>query len=229
MQRDLEGLTIVVTGGAGALGGAVVQELAEAGASIVVPAIDDGPADRVAGVRYVPRVNLADEAAVDALYAGLPTLWASVHVAGGFTWKKIEDTDLAALQSQWTINAVTAFLCSRAAVAKIRASGKQGGRIVNTVARSVAQPTAGISAYAMSKGAVVALTTQLAVELRDEGITVNAVAPGLIDTPTNRRDMPDADFSRWTKPAEIARVIHALVAPGLGVTSGAIVPVHGLS
>ena len=97
------------------------------------------------------------------------------------------------------------------------------------IAHATHLPTAGISAYAMSKGAVVALTTQLAVELRDEGITVNAIAPGLIDTPTNRRDMPDADFSRWTKPAEIARVIHALVSPGLGVTSGAIVPVHGLS
>ncbi|WAS94358.1 SDR family NAD(P)-dependent oxidoreductase [Nannocystis punicea] len=229
MQRDLEGLTIVVTGGAGALGGAVVQELADAGAAVVVPAIDDGPAERVAGVRYVPRVDLSQEAAVAAVYDALPSLWASVHVAGGFTWAKVEDTTLATLQGQWTLNAVTAFLCSRAAVAKIRATGKQGGRIVNTVARAVAQPAAGLSAYTMSKAAVAALTAQLAEELRQEGITVNAIAPGLIDTPVNRRDMPDADFSRWTKPAEIARTIHALVSPGLGVTSGAIVPVYGRS
>ncbi|MDC0718256.1 SDR family NAD(P)-dependent oxidoreductase [Nannocystis bainbridge] len=229
MQRDLEGLTIVVTGGAGALGGAVVQELADAGANVVVPAIDDGPGERVGGVRYVPRVDLSQEAAVAGFYGELPALWASVHLAGGFTWAKLADTDLATVQGQWTLNAVTAFLCSRAAVAKIRASGGQGGRIVNTVARAVSQPAAGLSAYAMAKGAIAALTGQLAEELREEGITVNAIAPGLIDTPINRKSMPDADFSRWTKPTEIARTVHALVSPGLGVTSGAIVPVYGRS
>lgn len=229
MQRDLEGLTIVVTGGAGALGGAVVQELVDAGAAVVVPAIDDGPADPVAGARYVPRVDLSQEAAVAALYLELPSLWASVHLAGGFVWSKIEDTTPAMVQAQWSLNAMTAFLCCRAAVAKIRATGKGGGRIVNTVARAVAQPAAGVSAYSMSKAAVAALTTQLAEELRDEGISVNAIAPGLIDTPANRKSMPDADVSRWTKPAEIARTVHALVSPGLSVTSGAVVPVYGRS
>ncbi|MBZ5707939.1 SDR family NAD(P)-dependent oxidoreductase [Nannocystis pusilla] len=229
MQRDLEGLTIVVTGGAGALGGAVVQELVDAGAAVVVPAIDDGPADPVAGARYLPRVDLSQETAVEAVYAGLPSLWASVHLAGGFTWAKVEDTTLAMVQAQWTLNAVTAFLCSRAAVAKIRATGKSGGRIVNTVARAVAQPAAGVAAYTMSKAAVAGLTAQMAEELRDEGINVNAIAPGLIDTPANRKAMPDADTSRWTKPAEIARTVHALVSPALSVTSGAIVPVYGRS
>ncbi|MCY1061355.1 SDR family NAD(P)-dependent oxidoreductase [Nannocystis sp. SCPEA4] len=229
MQRDLEGLTIVVTGGAGALGGAVVQELVDAGAAVVVPAIDAGPAEPVAGVRYLPRVDLSQETAVEAVYAGLPSLWASVHLAGGFTWAKVEDTTLATVQAQWTLNAVTAFLCSRAAVAKIRATGKQGGRIVNTVARAVLQPAAGLAAYTMAKAAVAALTAQMAEELRDEGINVNAIAPGLIDTPANRKAMPDADPSRWTKPAEIARTVHALVSPALSVTSGAIVPVYGRS
>lgn len=229
MQRDLEGLTIVVTGGAGALGGAVVQELVDAGAAVVVPAIDTGPAEPVAGVRYLPRVDLSQETAVEAVYAGLPSLWASVHLAGGFTWAKVEDTTLATVQAQWTLNAVTAFLCSRAAVAKIRATGKQGGRIVNTVARAVLQPAAGLAAYTMAKAAVAALTAQMAEELRDEGINVNAIAPGLIDTPANRKAMPDADPSRWTKPAEIARTVHALVSPALSVTSGAIVPVYGRS
>jgi len=229
MQRDLEGLTIVVTGGAGALGGAVVQELVDAGAAVVVPAIDDGPSEPVAGARYVPRIDLSQETAVAALYLELPSLWASVHLAGGFVWSKLEDTTLAMVQAQWTLNTATAFLCCRAAVAKIRATGKQGGRLVNTVARAVAQPSAGLSAYAMAKGAVAALTTQLAEELRDEGISVNAIAPGLIDTPANRKSMPDADASRWTKPTEIARTIHALVSPALSVTSGAVVPVYGRS
>lgn len=229
MQRDLEGLTIVVTGGAGALGGAVVQELVDAGATVVVPAIDDGPADPVAGARYVPRVDLTQETSVAKVYAELPSLWASVHLAGGFVWAKVEDTTLAVARGQWELNAATAFLCCRAAVQKIRATGKGGGRLVNVVARGVSQPAAGLTAYAMAKGAVAALTATLGEELREEGISVNAVAPGIIDTPANRKGMPDADASRWTKPAEIARTIHALVSPGLSVTTGAVVPVYGRS
>lgn len=229
MQRDLEGLTIVVTGGAGALGGAVVHELVGAGAAVVVPTVDDGPAHPVAGARYVPRVDLSQETDVVRVYAELPSLWGSVHLAGGFVWAKVEDTTLAMVRAQWELNAVTAFLCSRAAVAKIRASKGEGGRIVNVVSRAVAQPAAGVTAYAMSKAAVASLTTTLGEELRDENILVNAIAPGIIDTPTNRRDMPDADPTRWTKPAEIARTIHALVSPAVSVTTGAIIPVYGRS
>ena len=228
MQRDLEGRSIVVTGGAGALGGAVVEELAAAGAAIVVPCIDDGPRERVAGVRYVPRVDLSQETSVSELYAGLPSLWASVHLAGGFTWAKIEDTTVELARAQWTTNAITCLICSRAAVAKIRAGGG-GGRLVNVTSRVVTQPAAGMAAYVMAKAAVSALTTTLAEELRDEGILVNAIAPGIIDTPANRAAMPDADHARWPKPAELARMIHVLVSPAASATSGAIVPVYGRS
>src|SRR5690606_35691987 len=110
MQRDLEGLTLVVTGGAGALGGAVVHELTAAGGAVVVPCIDDGPASPVPGARYVRRVDLSQEAAVDAFYEQLPSLWASVHLAGGFTWAKLEDTTLAVAAHQWTMNAVTCLI-----------------------------------------------------------------------------------------------------------------------
>ncbi|HEY8375428.1 MAG TPA: SDR family NAD(P)-dependent oxidoreductase [Nannocystis sp.] len=228
MQRDLEGLHIIVTGGAGALGGAVVAELAAAGASIVVPCIDDGPSERVDGVRYVPRVDLAQETAVRALYDALPSLWGSVHLAGGFQWAKIEDTTAELARAQWTMNALTCLLCSAAAVKKIRASGR-GGRIVNVTSRAVTQPAAGMTSYAMSKAAVSALTTTLAEELREEAILVNAIAPGIIDTPANRAAMPKADHDRWPKPAELARVIHTLVSPATSATSGAIVPVYGRS
>lgn len=229
MQRDLEGLTLVVTGGAGALGGAVVQELTAAGATVVVPCIDDGPATQVPGARYVPRIDLSQESVVNGFYEALPSLWASVHLAGGFTWAKIEATTLAVAQGQWTMNAVTCLVCSRAAVAKIRASGTSGGRIVNVTARGAIVPTPGLTAYAMSKAAVTALTQTLAEELRDESILVNAIAPGIIDTPANRSSMPDADHTRWTRPVEIARTIHALVSPDISATSGAVVPVYGRS
>lgn len=228
MQRDLEGLHIIVTGGAGALGGAVVTELAAAGAAIVVPCIDDGPADRVAGVRYVPRVDLSQETAVSAVYGELPSLWASVHLAGGFTWAKIEDTTAELARAQWTMNALTCLVCSTAAVAKIRAGGR-GGRIVNVTSRVVTQPAVGMASYVMSKAAVSALTTTLAEELREDGILVNAIAPGIIDTPANRAAMPGVDHARWPKPAELAQMVHVLVSPATSVTSGAIVPVYGRS
>ena len=229
MTHDLRGLSIVVTGGAGALGHAVVTELAEAGAHVVVPTVDDGPgAHAVEGVRYVPRVDLADELVVSTLYHSLNNLWASVHLAGGFTWAKLEDTTVDAVRGQWTINALTCFLCSRAAVTKIRAGGL-GGRIVNVTSRGALQPATGMTAYAMSKAAVTSLTTTLAEELRDEGILVNAIAPGIIDTPANRASMPTADHARWPKPNQLARVIHHLVSPDMTVTSGAVVPVYGRS
>lgn len=229
MQRDLEGLSIVVTGGAGALGGAVVEELAAAGAAVVVPCIDDGPDERVAGVRYLPRVDLSQESSVTAVYAGLPSLWASVHLAGGFAWARLEDTTVELARAQWTTNAVTCLVCSRAAVAKIRAGGGGGGRLVNVTSRVVTQPAVGMAGYVMAKAAVSALTTTLAEELRDEGILVNAIAPGIIDTPANRAAMPQVDHSRWPRPVELARVIHTLVSPATSATSGAIVPVYGRS
>lgn len=228
MQRDLEGLSIVVTGGAGALGGAVVAELAAAGAALVVPCIDDGPAERVAGVRYVPRVDLSQEPSVAAVYSGLPSLWASVHLAGGFAWAKLEDTTVELARAQWATNALTCLVCSRAAVAKLRAGGR-GGRLVNVSSRVVTQPAAGMAGYVMAKAAVSALTTTLAEELRDEGILVNAIAPGIIDTPANRAAMPQVDHSRWPQPAELARMIHVLVSPATSATTGAIVPVYGRS
>ena len=206
-----------------------MHELTRAGGAVVVPCIDDGPASPVPGARYVPRVDLSQEPAVNAFYEELPALWASVHLAGGFTWARLEDTTLAVAQQQWTMNAVTCLICSRAAVAKIRATGTSGGRLVNVTARAAGQPTAGLAAYAMSKAAVTALTMTLADELREASILVNAIAPGIIDTPANRQSMPDADPTRWTQPAEIARMIHTLVAPGTSATSGAIVPVYGRS
>lgn len=227
--RDLSGLHLVVTGGAGALGGAVVSHLVEAGATLHVPCVDDGPGGHaIAGVQYTPRIDLTDETAVRGYYADLPALWGSVHLAGGFVWATIDDTSADVARAQWSQNALTALLCSREAARKLRAGGR-GGRIVNVTSRAVAVPGAGVTAYAMSKAAVSALTTTLAEELRDERILVNAVAPGIIDTPANRKAMPQADHDRWPAPAELAQAIAFLVSPANTATSGAIVPVYGRS
>jgi NAD(P)-dependent dehydrogenase (short-subunit alcohol dehydrogenase family) len=208
----MQGRQIVVTGGKGALGGAVVAWLEARGAVVHVPDI--------------ATVDLSNEAQATAYYAELPPLWASIQLAGGFAMAPIAETSLADFEKQWRINAVTCFLACREAVRQIRRAGG-GGRIVNVASRPVVTPVAGMTAYVASKASVAAMTRALAVELVGEGILVNAVLPSIIDTPANRAGMPDADHAAWPKPAEIAAAIGFLASPENALTSGALVPVYG--
>jgi len=225
----MEGRQVVVTGGAGALGRAVVQAFVDAGAAVHVPVRGRAPVDGVAGVRYVPGIDLTDEKAVATFYAGLPgALWASVHVAGGFAMAGITETTLADLRAQLDMNLTSAFLCCREAVRRFRL-GSRGGRLVNVASRAALQVAGGKTGYTLSKAGVVALTQALADELAGEGILVNAVAPGTIDTAANRAAMPGADAGRFVPPDEIASVILWLASPDNRVGSGAVLPVYGRS
>jgi len=219
----LEGKQIVVTGGTGALGAAVVEAFRDAGATCYLPVRDSKPTSQ-ASVKVVPGVDLSSETAVRGFYAGLPPIWASVHLAGGFAASPLLETSLDDLRRMLDLNLVTAFLCCREAVRKM---GGSGGRIVNTVARAALEPPGGMSAYVASKAALVAVTQSLAKELQPAGILVNAVAPSLIDTPANRAAMPGAAHDRWPKPAEIAAAILWIASPVNRLTSGAVVPVYG--
>ena len=128
-------------------------------------------------VHVVAGVNLTDEAAVTSFYSGLPGLWASVHSAGGFAMSPAAQTPLAEFRQMIDTNAVTCFLCCREAIRRIRATGNDGGRIVNVAARPALVPTGGLAAYAASKAAVAGLTLSLAEELAGDRIWVNAVRP----------------------------------------------------
>jgi NAD(P)-dependent dehydrogenase (short-subunit alcohol dehydrogenase family) len=224
---------VVVTGGTGALGIAVVGALLESGATCHVPYIHTGEAERYphrghARVTLVADADLADEAAVARLYAGVPKLWASIHLAGGFAYAPIADTSVATLRHQVEMNFISCFLCCRAAVAAM-AQAADGGRIVNVAARPALEGRAGanMTAYAASKAAVATLTMALAEEVAGRNILVNAVAPSILDTPTNRKDMPKADHAAWPKVEEVARTIRFLASPDNKVTRGGIVPVYG--
>lgn len=226
---------VVVTGGTGALGTAVVGALVEAGAVCHVPYIHAAEANRF-GLRSHPRVKLigpvelTDETAVTRLYDGVPRLWASIHLAGGFAMAAVVNTTKGDLLKQVEMNLVTAFLCCRAAVnAMIRAKG--GGRIVNVAARPALEwrTGAGMAAYTASKAAVAALTVALAEEVAKEDILVNAIAPSIMDTPANRAAMPNADYAQWPKVDEVAATILFLASPENKVTRGGIVPVYGKS
>jgi len=220
---------VVITGGSGGLGGAVVDAFASAGAICHLPqrGRDSSGAGRER-VQVIAGVDLTSEAAVASLYAELPPLWASIHLAGGFTPSAIVETSLQTLRSQLDINLTTAFLCCREAIRNMRkGSAGKGGRIVNVSSRVALVPSGGAIAYAASKAAVVALTQSLAEEVKAELIWVNAIAPSIIDTPANRAAMSKANYERWTKPAQIASAILWLASTENQLTTGAVLPVYG--
>jgi NAD(P)-dependent dehydrogenase (short-subunit alcohol dehydrogenase family) len=232
---DFANRHVIVTGGTGGLGTAVVGALVSAGAACHVPYIQAVEAERFPfrdhpQVALVADIELSNEAAVAKLYAGVPELWASIHLAGGFAMAPIGGTTKAALTGQVEMNFVTAFLCCQAAVAAMTRTGA-GGRIVNVAARPALEwrTGAGMVAYAATKAAVGALTVALAEEVAKDGVLVNAVAPSIMDTPANRAAMPKADYAAWPKVEEGAATILFLASPENKVTRGSIVPVYGKS
>jgi NAD(P)-dependent dehydrogenase (short-subunit alcohol dehydrogenase family) len=224
---------VIVTGGTGALGTAMVGALIEAGAICHVPYIHQGEAERFrwrdhAQVKLIADIELTDEAAVARFYDGVPNLWASIHLAGGFAMAPIGETTKADVIQQIGMNFLTAFLCCRAAVTAMMRIGA-GGRIVNVATRPALEwrAGAGMVAYTASKSAVAALTVALAEEVVQSDILVNAVAPSTMDTPANRRAMPKADHTAWPKVEDVAMTILFLASPENRVTRGAVVPVYG--
>ncbi len=207
---DFRDRHVVITGGAGALGTAVVAALIEAGAMCHVPCCDEAEAKRFRlrdrkQVALTVTGNLADEAAITRLYQGIPSLWASIHIAGGFAAAALREADVATIRQQIDMNFLSCILCCRAAVKAMTA----GGRIVNVSARAGLEwrSGAGMTAYTASKAAVAALTVALAEEVAKDGILVNAVAPSIMDTAANRQAMPKADHALWPKVEEVAATI----------------------
>jgi NAD(P)-dependent dehydrogenase (short-subunit alcohol dehydrogenase family) len=235
-----QGANVVVTGGTGALGTAVVGALRAAGAvchvtNMVAAELENYPHRNDPGVHITRGLDLADEAAVRRFYASLPPLWGSIHLAGGFAMSPVAETSAVAFADQFQMNALSSFLCSAAAIRAIRSrnepgpGGAKGGRIVNVAARPGLEPRlgSGMVAYATAKAAVAAMTEALAQETSGEEIWINAVAPSVLDTPANRKAMPDADHSTWVAPSAVAELITFLASPDNKVTRGAVIPVYG--
>ncbi|MGB8332345.1 MAG: SDR family NAD(P)-dependent oxidoreductase [Polyangiales bacterium] len=228
---DFSGRGAVVTGGTGALGRAVVGRLLAAGATVHVPVyaskeLEGFPYRDHDAVKLHEGLDLSVEADVARLFGATRSLYASVHLAGGFAMGAIASTSLEVWEHMLRINATTCFLCCREAV---KAIDRREGRIVNVAAKPVLVPAGQMSAYAASKAAVAALTLSLAEELSGSSIWVNAIVPSIIDTDANRAAMPGADHHAWPKPDEIAETAVFLASPQNAVTRGALVPVYGKS
>lgn len=229
-SKLLAGRQIVVTGGTGALGRAVVDRLLAEGASCHVPSHRAEAEGATPGLHITPDIDLTDDDAVARFYGGIDDLWASVHLAGGFAMAPIGEATASDLRRMLEMNVVTTFLCSHEAVKAMRRTGK-GGRIVNVAARPALEPRRGarMAPYAASKAAVAAMTHALAEELKAEHILVNAIAPSTIDSEANRKAMPKADPAKWLAPEAAAEVVCMLVSPGENAISGAVLPLYALS
>lgn len=224
---------VVITGAFGALGRAVARAFAARGARLALmdlAPVPNGPLDGVGGdALLLGEVDLADVEATRRAMGAAATRFGRidvlVNVAGGFRWERLEDGDPRTWDQLYAMNLRTAVVCCKAALPVLLERG--AGRIVNIGAGAATRAAAGMGAYAASKAGVQRLTESLAEELKDRGITVNAVLPGVIDTPRNRADMPSADFSRWVAPEALAEVIVFLASDAARAVTGAAIPVTG--
>ncbi len=218
---------IAVTGGHGALGRAVVEAALAEG--LKVAAIDHA-SGRAApdGALELGGVDLTDPGAaltaIETVVARFGRLDALLNVAGGFVWQLADDPE-PAWDRMYALNLKTALNASRAALPHLKRSAE--GRIVNVGAYGAVKSEAGKGAYAASKAGVHRLTESLAEELKATSVTVNAVLPSTLDTEQNRKDMPDADPSRWVAPPDLARVMLFLASPDSRAITGALIPVLG--
>lgn len=229
MPATLAHRVIVVTGGFGALGRALGDVLAQAGAQVALVGRGAAPRDVPAGMLALGGVELADAAAADAAMRAVVQRFGHldglVNAAGGFAWEKVEGGSVETWERLFAINLRTALLASQAVLPHLLARG--GGRIVNVGAAAAGHAGLGMGAYAAAKAGVARLTETMAEELKDRGITVNAVLPSILDTPANRADMPQADFTRWVSPTALARVIAFLLGDDAAPVTGALIPVKG--
>jgi NAD(P)-dependent dehydrogenase (short-subunit alcohol dehydrogenase family) len=225
--------TVLVTGGTGALGGAVVDTFLDGGWRVVCTWIASEERERIAAREGLDLVeaDLFDEQAVSAAVQlaagdGDAPLRAVANLVGGYlAGPLVADLGLDDFERQFRLNLRPTFLVTRAAIPALVAAG--GGGIVCISARAAERPFPGAAAYAASKAAVATFAQAVAVEYRDAGVRCNAVLPSVIDTPANRASEPDADHSRWVQPAAIAEVIAFLCSDESAPVSGAAVPVYG--
>jgi NAD(P)-dependent dehydrogenase (short-subunit alcohol dehydrogenase family) len=230
-DAGLRGRRVIVVGAAGALGNGIAQAAAVAGADVVgfdraVPA----PERQSPGVRYLA-VDVLDDAAVgagfDHAFAGAAP-WAVLNVVGGFAGARpLAEFDPAELTGQLQLNLMSAALVTKHALRLMTAAGE--GRVVHTASRAAMQTAGSGFAYSVSKLGVLHLVSMAAAEVREQGITVNAVVPGVLDTPANRAAMPQARHERWPSVAEVAEVYLFLASPAARLISGASIPVYGKS
>jgi NAD(P)-dependent dehydrogenase (short-subunit alcohol dehydrogenase family) len=226
----MKGKTVLVTGANGGLGSEVTKAFLDAGAIVV------GTSRRIqqsdfghAGFTAIPAeisTGAGARTLVNQLMSRFGRLDVLVHTVGGFAGgTTVVDTDDATYQRMLELNLNSVFYILRATIPILRKSGD--GRLIAIGSRAAVEPGPGVGAYSASKAAMVSLIRTVALENKDAGLRANVILPGTMDTPANRKAMPDADFSKWVQPASVASLIVGLASGAGKDITGAVIPVYG--
>jgi NAD(P)-dependent dehydrogenase (short-subunit alcohol dehydrogenase family) len=228
--------TVIVTGATGNLGRAVVEAFDAGGANLVLVGRHREDAARQPGGEGERQLFVAADlvsqrdaqAVSDAAVARFGRIDVLCNLAGGFRMSEpVHETSDRTWDFLFDLNVKSVLNMARAVVPRMLDARR--GCIVNVAAYAALKAAAHMAAYAASKSVVIRLTEAMSAELREHGINVNCVLPTTLDTPDNRRAMPDADPARWVAPADLARIIVFLASPAARAIHGAAIPVTGLA
>jgi len=231
----LAGRIAVITGGTGALGQAVTLRLLADGASVAVPyAVEKEREQLTQRVAAADRQRLIlkpadviDVKAMTAFADEVVTARGKIDVlvagVGSFAGGSLLETDLETWKRMLDLNLTSAFSIAKAVVPVMARA--HYGRVVVVASRAVVPPGGGFIAYTVAKAGVIAFTQALSQEVRDQGITVNAVLPSTMDTPANRAAMPDSDRKGWVPVEAVADAIAVLVRDASAHITGTLLAI----
>jgi NAD(P)-dependent dehydrogenase (short-subunit alcohol dehydrogenase family) len=226
---------VLVTGAAGNLGHAVAELFSSKGERLVLVDLREEALARTFGAASPERLfvaaNLLQQADVQGVVKNALERFGRVdvvcNIAGGFRMgEAVHETSDDNWEFLLGLNARTVLNMARAVVPHLLSRGS--GKVVNVAAFAAQKGAARMGAYTASKAAVIRLTEAMSAELRAKGINVNCVMPTIIDTPENRKSMPDADPKSWVAPGDLAKVIAFLASDDARAIHGASIPVTGL-
>lgn len=235
-EKALDGKIVLITGATGGLGTSVTAAFLDAGARIagVDRALNQEKrqtaTDRFAPVAADLSTFEGASKAAEAVIAHWGRIDVLAHLVGGYAGgQSIANAGAASGDSifdrMMNLNLRTAFHMFRAVLPQMRAQG--AGRILAIGSRAAVEPSPRSGLYAASKAALVSLIRTVAAENADRGITANVILPGTMDTPANRASMPNADFSQWVPPAQVASLLVHLAGDDASAISGAVIPIYG--
>jgi NAD(P)-dependent dehydrogenase (short-subunit alcohol dehydrogenase family) len=231
-EKIMKGKVVLVTGANGGLGTSVTRAFLDAGATVIGSSrkIEQSEFSSPDFTAVSADISSAQGAnlLIDQVVKKFGRLDVLAHTVGGFAGgQSVADTDDKTFRQMFDMNLNATFYLLRAAIPALRKSGS--GRIIAIGSRAALEPGAGVGAYSASKAAMVSLIRTVAAENHDAGMTANVILPGTMDTPANRKAMPDADFSKWVKPVTVASLMVWLAGAAGKDVNGAVIPVYGES
>ncbi|MDX2162361.1 MAG: SDR family NAD(P)-dependent oxidoreductase [bacterium] len=239
MAGEMHGKTVVITGGTGNVGRAVASRFAKAGANLILvdrdmQRLQDFAAElhsTYAVQTHPAQVDALDAAAVETFIEAAVERFGQIdivaHTIGGFAYgDPVYAMNMDTLQQQINLNVLPIYTFVGRVVKHMLDQGVRG-KVVIVLSRAAVKGGANSSAYTATKAAAQSVMESLALEVRDQGIHVNGVMPSIIDTPINRRDMPNADYAKWVTADDIADAMYFLSSDAARSLYGVSLEVYG--